>query len=175
MNTDTTAKNPSQALGDSSRLCAFGVNFLEFRQRKMLPWDKLKEECGIFAIVSHTEAARLAYLGIYALQHRGQESAGIASSDGVRLHLQHGMGHVAFVDRPGWSTCRVIRPSGTSVTPPLEKVRSRTPSRSLSIAGGDSWRWRTTGIWSMPLSFAASSSATAPYFTRRATAKSSFT
>ena len=62
-----------------------------------MPWDKLKEECGIFAIVSHTEAARLAYLGIYALQHRGQESAGIASSDGVRLHLQHGMGHVADV------------------------------------------------------------------------------
>src|SRR5437773_11351601 len=131
MNTDTAAKNPSQALGDSSRLCAFGVNFLEFRQRKMLPWDKLKEECGIFAIVSHTEAARLAYLGIYALQHRGQESAGIASSDGVRLHLQHGMGHVADV----FSETRLEHlpghwPSGTSVTPPLEKVRSRTHSRS---------------------------------------------
>ncbi len=63
----------------------------------MLPWDKLREECGIFAIVSHPEAARLAYLGIYALQHRGQESAGIVSSDGKRLHLQKGMGHVAEV------------------------------------------------------------------------------
>src|SRR6059036_1466929 len=97
MNTDTTAKNPSQALGDSSRLCAFGVNFLEFRQRKMLPWDKLREECGIFGIVSHAEAARLAYLGIYALQHRGQESAGVVSSDGNKLYLQQGMGHVAEV------------------------------------------------------------------------------
>src|SRR5205814_7676980 len=87
MNTDTTAKNPSQALGDSSRLCAFGVNFLEFRQRKMLPWDKLKEECGIFAIVSQTEAARLAYIGIYALQHRGTESNGLASSYGITIHL----------------------------------------------------------------------------------------
>ncbi len=61
------------------------------------PWDKLREECGIFAIVSHPEAARLAYLGIYALQHRGQESAGIVSSDGKRLHLHKGMGHVADV------------------------------------------------------------------------------
>ncbi len=55
------------------------------------------EECGIFAIAGHPEAARLAYLGLYALQHRGQESAGIVSSDGRRLHLQKGMGHVADV------------------------------------------------------------------------------
>ena len=61
----------------------------------MTPWDKLREECGIFGIVSHPEAARLAYLGIYALQHRGQESAGIVSSDGKKLYLQQGMGHVA--------------------------------------------------------------------------------
>ena len=61
----------------------------------MTPWDKLREECGIFGIVAHPEAARLAYLGIYALQHRGQESAGIVSSDGKKLHLQQGMGHVA--------------------------------------------------------------------------------
>jgi amidophosphoribosyltransferase len=63
----------------------------------MTPWDKLKEECGVFAIVSHPEAARLTYLGLYALQHRGQESAGIATSDGKRLHLQKDMGHVADV------------------------------------------------------------------------------
>src|SRR5437867_8171800 len=61
----------------------------------MIPWDKLKEECGIFAIVSHPEAAHLTYLGMYALQHRGQESAGIVSSDGNKLYLQQGMGHVA--------------------------------------------------------------------------------
>src|SRR5213596_1039540 len=98
MNTDEHGYYSQKSFaGTLARLRAFGVNFLEFRQRKMFPWDKLKEECGIFAIVSHTEAARLAYLGIYALQHRGQESAGIASSDGVRLHLQHGMGHVADV------------------------------------------------------------------------------
>ncbi len=58
---------------------------------------ELREECGIFAIVAHPEAARLTYLGLYALQHRGQESAGIVSSDGVKLHQQKGMGYVAEV------------------------------------------------------------------------------
>ncbi len=55
------------------------------------------EECGIFAIVGHPEAARLTYLGLYALQHRGQESAGIVSSDNGKLYQQKGMGHVAEV------------------------------------------------------------------------------
>jgi amidophosphoribosyltransferase len=58
---------------------------------------ELREECGIFAIVAHPEAARLTYLGLYALQHRGQESAGIVSSDGAKLHQQKGMGYVAEV------------------------------------------------------------------------------
>jgi amidophosphoribosyltransferase len=61
----------------------------------MLLLDKLKEECGIFGIVSHPEAARIAYLGLYALQHRGQESAGIASSDRKKLYVEKGMGYVA--------------------------------------------------------------------------------
>jgi amidophosphoribosyltransferase len=61
----------------------------------MLYWDKLEEECGIFSIISHPEAARLVYLGIYALQHRGQESAGIASSDRKKIHIEKGMGYVA--------------------------------------------------------------------------------
>ncbi len=57
--------------------------------------DKLKEECGVFGIFGHPEAANLTYLGLYALQHRGQESAGIAASDGVHVRLSKGMGHVA--------------------------------------------------------------------------------
>jgi amidophosphoribosyltransferase len=57
--------------------------------------DKLREECGIFGIYGHTEAANLTYLGLYALQHRGQESVGIATSDGERLLVHKGMGHVA--------------------------------------------------------------------------------
>jgi amidophosphoribosyltransferase len=57
--------------------------------------DKFREECGIFGIYNHTEAANLAYLGLYALQHRGQESGGIATSDGERLSAHKSMGHVA--------------------------------------------------------------------------------
>ena len=57
--------------------------------------DKLKEECGIFGIFGHSEAANLTYLGLYALQHRGQESVGIASSDGARLQVHRAMGYVA--------------------------------------------------------------------------------
>jgi len=63
----------------------------------MIPWDKLEEECGIFGIVAHPEAARMAYLGIYALQHRGQESAGIVTSDRKQLHIEKGMGYVADI------------------------------------------------------------------------------
>jgi amidophosphoribosyltransferase len=63
-------------------------------------FDKLHEECGVFAVYGHPEASNLAYLGLYALQHRGQESAGIASSDGRRTHLHRGMGHVAELFTP---------------------------------------------------------------------------
>ncbi|HEU4388980.1 MAG TPA: amidophosphoribosyltransferase, partial [Blastocatellia bacterium] len=59
--------------------------------------DKLKEECGVFGIFNHDEASRLTYLGLYSLQHRGQESAGIASSDGDRLHWHRGMGYVSEI------------------------------------------------------------------------------
>src|SRR5262245_11138494 len=59
--------------------------------------DKLKEECGVFGIFHHEEAARLTYLGIYALQHRGQESAGMVSSDSQRLFAYCGMGHVSEI------------------------------------------------------------------------------
>ena len=54
-----------------------------------------KEECGVFGIYGHSEAANLTYLGLYALQHRGQESVGIATSDGGRLQIHKAMGYVA--------------------------------------------------------------------------------
>ena len=57
--------------------------------------DKFKDECGVFGISGHPDAANLTYLGLYALQHRGQESAGIASSDGKRVSLSRAMGYVA--------------------------------------------------------------------------------
>jgi amidophosphoribosyltransferase len=57
--------------------------------------DKFREECGVFGIYGHAEAANLAYLGLYALQHRGQESVGVATSDGERLQIHKAMGYVA--------------------------------------------------------------------------------
>jgi len=60
-------------------------------------FDKLHEECGVFGIFGHPDAANLTYLGLYALQHRGQESAGIVSSDGKRLYGEKAMGLVADI------------------------------------------------------------------------------
>jgi amidophosphoribosyltransferase len=59
--------------------------------------DKFKDECGVVAIYGHPEAAKLAYLGLHALQHRGQESAGIAASDEGRMAIYKAMGLVADI------------------------------------------------------------------------------
>ncbi len=64
------------------------------------PFDKLHEECGVVAVYGHPEAANLCYLGLYALQHRGQESAGISASDGSRIVTYKSMGHVADIFTP---------------------------------------------------------------------------
>jgi amidophosphoribosyltransferase len=63
----------------------------------MAKFDKFREECGVVAIYQHPEAETLAYLGLHALQHRGQESAGIVSSDGMALHIHKSMGLVADI------------------------------------------------------------------------------
>src|SRR5262245_26434795 len=57
-------------------------------------FDKFRDECGVFGIFGHPEASNLAYLGLYALQHRGQESAGIAASDGQLVRVSKAMGYV---------------------------------------------------------------------------------
>ena len=66
----------------------------------IVPFDKLHEECGVVAVYAHPEASKLAYLGLHALQHRGQESAGIASSDGIKIRIQKHMGLVADIFQP---------------------------------------------------------------------------
>jgi amidophosphoribosyltransferase len=63
----------------------------------MLMSDKFRDECGVVAIYAHPEAEKLAYLGLHALQHRGQESAGIVTSDGMALHMHKAMGLVADI------------------------------------------------------------------------------
>jgi len=59
--------------------------------------DKFHDECGVVGVYGHSDAANLAYLGLYALQHRGQESAGIVASNNGKMHLEVGMGLVADV------------------------------------------------------------------------------
>lgn len=63
----------------------------------LVMFDKYKDECGVFGIFGHAEAANMTYLGLYALQHRGQESAGIVSSNGSELHSHKEMGLVADI------------------------------------------------------------------------------
>ncbi len=70
--------------------------------------DGFHDECGVFGIFGHTEAANLTYLGLHALQHRGQESAGIVASEGSRLHQERGMGLVADI----FSESRISRLRG---------------------------------------------------------------
>jgi len=62
--------------------------------------DHFHDECGVFGVFGHPEASNLAYLGLYALQHRGQESAGIVSSDGRELYVHRAMGEVEEIFQP---------------------------------------------------------------------------
>jgi amidophosphoribosyltransferase len=62
--------------------------------------DRFHDECGVFGVYGHPEAANLAYLGLYALQHRGQESAGIVASTGSDLNLHRAMGEVEEIFQP---------------------------------------------------------------------------
>src|SRR2546426_4697468 len=56
--------------------------------------DKFHDECAVVGVYGHPEAAKLTYLGLYALQHRGQESTGIVASKGQYIHAEVGMGRV---------------------------------------------------------------------------------
>jgi glutamine phosphoribosylpyrophosphate amidotransferase len=105
--------------------------------------DKFKEECGVFGIFGHPEAANMTYLGLYALQHRGQESAGIAASDGEQIRVSRAMGYVADAF-DGESLARLPGPSGI---PPPARAGSRMPSRSSSTAPTDRSPSATTATW----------------------------
>jgi amidophosphoribosyltransferase len=59
--------------------------------------DRFREECGVVGVFGHPEAANLVYLGLYALQHRGQEGAGIVATNGEALIAHRGIGHVAEI------------------------------------------------------------------------------
>ncbi len=65
-----------------------------YLERSDLKGDTLREECGVFGIFGHPEAAAITALGLHALQHRGQEAAGIVSFDGSRFHSERRLGLV---------------------------------------------------------------------------------
>ena len=89
-----------------------------------LEGDTLREECGVFGVFGHTEAAAIAALGLHALQHRGQEAAGIVSYDGARFHSERRLGLVGdtfsrreVIDRlPGNVAVGHVRYSTTGAT-----------------------------------------------------------
>lgn len=82
--------------------------------------DVLHEECGVFGIYNNKEAARLTYLGLQQLQHRGQESAGIVSSDGDRFYSHVSMGLVADVfHKSALDKLKGPWPSATTATSPM--------------------------------------------------------
>jgi amidophosphoribosyltransferase len=103
----------------------------------------IHEECGIFGIYGHPEAANLTYLGLYALQHRGQEGAGICSSDGRQLFLEKSMGLVAdiFSEKrlkrlPGYTAIGHNRYStaGTSMLKNVQPIVANFALGTLAIA-----------------------------------------
>ena len=103
-----------------------------------------EEECGIFGIFNHAEASNLTYLGLYALQHRGQESCGIVSSDGTSLYAHKSMGLVAdvfgnqeiFKSLPGKSAIGHVRYSttGSSVIKNVQPIMVDYSRGSIAVA-----------------------------------------
>ena len=105
--------------------------------------DKFHDECGVFGVFGHAEASNLAYLGIHALQHRGQESAGIASWDGAQIQLHKAMGLVADIfdqqaiaGLPGSSAIGHTRYStaGQSNLANAQPMVARTPAGQVAVA-----------------------------------------
>jgi amidophosphoribosyltransferase len=114
-------------------------NMSEFSTSPFADDDKLHEECGVFGVFGHRDAAALTALGLHALQHRGQEAAGIVSSEGQRFHSERHLGLVgdgfseaAVIDRlPGDRAIGHVRYSTTGGS-----LGSNTQPLFAEFAGG---------------------------------------
>jgi amidophosphoribosyltransferase len=105
--------------------------------------DKPHDHCGVMGIYGHPQASELTYLGLFALQHRGQESAGIVSADGTKLYQVRGMGLVADVFRDqskfqklqGNAAIGHVRysTSGASTQDNIQPIYVRTKNGSLAV------------------------------------------
>ena len=129
--------------------------------------DKFHDECAVMGVYGHPEAANMVYLGLYALQHRGQESCGIVSSDGKALISHRQMGLVADVFKEDV----IKRLEGQSAighnrysTQGQSHLKNAQPL-SLSIRKA-LLPSRTTATWLMARSCAMSSNAQARYSSR---------
>ena len=105
--------------------------------------DKFHDECGLFGVWNHAEASNVVYLGLYALQHRGQESAGIASTDGRAFQVEKAMGWVAdafsrerLKRLPGHRAIGHVRysTSGTSSLRNAQPITANTAHGPVAIA-----------------------------------------
>jgi amidophosphoribosyltransferase len=109
-----------------------------------MTFSRPEEECGIFGIFNHPEASNLTYLGLYALQHRGQEACGIVSSDGKTLHSHKAMGLVAdvfgdqstFKKLPGGAAIGHVRYSttGSSVIKNTQPIMVEYSRGAIAVA-----------------------------------------
>ena len=70
------------------------ISLIRKKKLKIFKSDKLREECGVFGVSNHEDAARLVALGLHSLQHRGQEGCGIVSFDGSNFHSEKRQGLV---------------------------------------------------------------------------------
>lgn len=133
------------------------------------PSCEIKEECGIFGIFAKesTEAAPSIYYGLCALQHRGQESCGIAVSDttgpkgNMSSHKDLGLVNEVLKKKP-FIPFMETWVSATSATPPQEEIPPATPSLWCSITSKVLWLWPTTEIWSTQKNSAGNLKRTAP-------------
>ena len=135
-----------------------------------------KEKCGLFGIAGPAEAVERCYYGLYALQHRGQESAGIAASDGS-----------ASTATPAWAWWRMFfakifckELTGNAGDRPCALFHDRVeqvqrPAAAAKSTSAARWRWRTTETSSTPPSSSTSTSSTATFSNPRPTPKSSST
>jgi hypothetical protein len=111
-----------------------------------LDMDALHEECGVFGVFGHIDAAALAALGLHALQHRGQEAAGIVTYDGKQFYSHRAAGHVgdifsspAVMDHRAWSRSDiiVIQPPAKrrcAISSPCSPTMNPAASRSPTTA-----------------------------------------
>ena len=104
--------------------------------------------CGVFGIFGHTEAANLAYLGLHALQHRGQESAGIVSSDGARLYeVRDWPGEIRTPDGSRGDVDGLVAPLRTA---PSQGGTWAFPGTSGWLRGFDRVPVTSTGLLAVP-------------------------